>query len=269
MHINLPFQGDKEFGQLHAAVRLVLPLLPGIAASSPIVDGKQAPYRDARLHYYGHHCDVIPLVTGGIIPEAIFTRDEYRQQILEPIYQEIAPHDTDGILQDDFINARGAIPRFERSSLEIRLLDMQECVAADLAIAVLVTEVSKLLVQQTHSTTAQQQAMASEPLREIYQAAVRDGEDAVIDSSEFLQHFGIAAGRKSLAELWHHLAGIVLQQNQQLPDEIKTAIQQVTTLGTLSTRLLQSCAGDFSPVHLKAIYSKLCDCLAENRFFTP
>src|SRR6185436_8561391 len=34
MHINLPFSGDEELGRLHAAVRLLLPLLPALAASS-------------------------------------------------------------------------------------------------------------------------------------------------------------------------------------------------------------------------------------------
>jgi glutamate---cysteine ligase / carboxylate-amine ligase len=39
MHINLPFKDDEEFGKLHAAVRLVLPIFAAIAASSPIVEG--------------------------------------------------------------------------------------------------------------------------------------------------------------------------------------------------------------------------------------
>jgi glutamate---cysteine ligase / carboxylate-amine ligase len=36
MHINLPFSDDSQFARLHAAVRLLLPLLPSLAASSPI-----------------------------------------------------------------------------------------------------------------------------------------------------------------------------------------------------------------------------------------
>ena len=33
-HLNLPFNGSEEFGRLHAAIRLVLPLIPAIAAST-------------------------------------------------------------------------------------------------------------------------------------------------------------------------------------------------------------------------------------------
>ena len=39
MHINLPFANDDEFRRLHAAVRVVLPLVPALAASSPISAG--------------------------------------------------------------------------------------------------------------------------------------------------------------------------------------------------------------------------------------
>ncbi|MFM7429652.1 MAG: glutamate-cysteine ligase family protein, partial [Flammeovirgaceae bacterium] len=35
-HLNLPFYDDEEFAKLHAAVRLILPILPALCASSPI-----------------------------------------------------------------------------------------------------------------------------------------------------------------------------------------------------------------------------------------
>jgi gamma-glutamyl:cysteine ligase YbdK (ATP-grasp superfamily) len=38
-HLNLPFYDDEEFAKLHAAIRLILPLLPALCASSPILDG--------------------------------------------------------------------------------------------------------------------------------------------------------------------------------------------------------------------------------------
>ena len=41
MHINLPFANDEEFGRLHAAIRTLLPIMPALSASSPILDGKR------------------------------------------------------------------------------------------------------------------------------------------------------------------------------------------------------------------------------------
>lgn len=39
MHLNLPFAGDEEFARLHAAARLLLPILPALAANSPAAAG--------------------------------------------------------------------------------------------------------------------------------------------------------------------------------------------------------------------------------------
>lgn len=35
-HINLPFADDQEFARLHAAIRFLLPIVPALAASSPV-----------------------------------------------------------------------------------------------------------------------------------------------------------------------------------------------------------------------------------------
>ena len=47
---------------------------------------------------------------------------------------DIAPLDPDGTLQHEWLNSRGAIARFDRNAIEIRVLDIQECPVADLAI---------------------------------------------------------------------------------------------------------------------------------------
>ena len=71
-HLNLPFADPVEFGKLHAAIRLVLPLLPALCASSPILGGKASGYLDTRLTYYKTNQSRIPSITGQVIPEAIF-----------------------------------------------------------------------------------------------------------------------------------------------------------------------------------------------------
>jgi gamma-glutamyl:cysteine ligase YbdK (ATP-grasp superfamily) len=60
MQINLPFSGDEEFARLHAAIRFLLPILPGLAASSPIVDGDKNGVLDNRLVVYRGPCAKIP-----------------------------------------------------------------------------------------------------------------------------------------------------------------------------------------------------------------
>ena len=126
MQINLPFAGDEEFARLHAAVRFLLPILPGLAASSPIVDGERNGILDNRLVVYRGNCARIPSITGEVVPEPVGSIGEYHERVLEPIYRDLAPHDPEGVLRHEWVNARGAIARFDRMAIEIRVLDVQE-----------------------------------------------------------------------------------------------------------------------------------------------
>ncbi|WP_164104065.1 carboxylate-amine ligase [Candidatus Laterigemmans baculatus] len=274
MHLNLPFDGDEEFGRLHAAVRLVLPILPALAASSPIVDGRRSEYLDTRLNVYEHNCDRIPSVCGGVIPEPVYSEAEYRRAIFEPMYRDLAPHDPDGVLQDEFLNSRGAIARFQRGSLEIRVIDVQECPAADLAIAGLTTSVVRRLVEQIHTSTAEQQAVDSGSLRQLFRQTVREGEAAEITDAAYLAHFGItlspAQPSVSAGELWKHLLSWSDQSGAEaLPAELKPVAEKLVHSGTLASRILQAVGDDFSPNHLRTVYAHLCDRLAENQLFIP
>src|SRR6218665_2691544 len=157
MHINLPFPGDAEFGRLHAAVRLVLPILPALAASSPVVEGEPTGLLDSRLEQYRTNSRRIASITGRVVPEPVYTQADYDREIFQPMFRDIAPHDPTGVLQQEFLNARGAIARFGRGSIEIRVIDLQECPQADIAIARLVIDVLKRLVDETWTPLDRQQ----------------------------------------------------------------------------------------------------------------
>jgi len=133
-HINLPFADEGEFVRLHAAIRLVLPLIPSIAASSPFADEKATGYRDARLNTYKSNQRKVPSVSGFIIPEVIQSLQDYQDIILNRIYSDMASEDPEGVLRYEWINSRGAIARFDRNAIEIRLVDVQEAPIMDISI---------------------------------------------------------------------------------------------------------------------------------------
>ncbi|MBZ0265144.1 hypothetical protein K8I28_10780 [bacterium] len=100
-HINLPFGDEEEFRRLHAAIRVALPLLPALAASSPVVEGKAGQALDMRLEFYRKNQSRVPSLSAHIVPEAINSFAEYNEIIFERIYRDISPFDPDGILQDE------------------------------------------------------------------------------------------------------------------------------------------------------------------------
>lgn len=266
VHLNLPFAGDEEFGRLHAAIRLVLPLLPALAASSPFVDRKPSGMLDTRLDVYRANARRVPSVSGGVVPEPVFTRADYEQQILARLYRDIAPHDPGGVLQHEWLNARGAIARFDRNTIEIRVLDVQECPAADLAICAAIVAVLRGLVDERWSGFGDQRAFSSRTLIEVLLATIRDAEQAVIHDRDYLGLLGINLGGEiAVAEVWRQLVSAV--SADEYAEVWSEPIEVILTQGTLARRMLRALPAAPDSEHLATLYRELCGCLNEGRMF--
>lgn len=268
-HLNLPFCGDDEFGRLHAAIRLLLPILPALAASSPFMDGNPSGLLDTRLQVYRDNQKRIPMITGRVIPEPVFTRKAYHEAILQPLYRAIADYDPEGVLQDEWLNSRGAIARFDRSTIEIRTLDVQETPKADLAIAAAVIGALKALASNRWLPLSNQQDWPVEPLVAILSATIRDGERAMIDNRDYLALFGIDAPRTTAGELWRHL---IMTLASEQPEELRPfmpVLEIILTHGPLARRILQALGQAPDRARLAETYRTLCSCLADGTMFIP
>lgn len=260
MHINLPFCGDEEFGRLHAAIRLVLPLLPALAASSPIYGGTTSGLLDNRLEFYRHNQQKIPQIAGQIIPEPVFSRVDYQEKILQRSYAAIAPYDPQGILQDEWLNSRGAIARFQRGAIEIRLLDLQECPLADLAIADLVCGVIRTLCRETWSPFHDQQQIDTGLLAELLIRVLQNGGDEVIAAPEYLACFGQTGGSLPVSSLWQYLYAAIQDEVLQA---YHNPLQQILEQGSLAQRILRTLPQGFGRKDLCHLYRRLADCLEQ------
>lgn len=267
-HLNIGFHGDEEFGRLHAAIRLLLPILPALAASSPVVEDRLSGVMDTRLAYYRNNQKRVPAVAGRIIPEAVWTEQDYRDQILARTYRDIAPFDPDGLLQDEWLNSRGAIARFQRSAIEIRLLDVQECPKADLAICGFIIAAIRVLVDEQLSSFAVQSAWHEDPLRAILDRCIQDADLAVIDNADYLAVFGITDPHVTAMDIWRHLARCALP-SVFLPIDCEQALENILTHGPLARRLLASLGPDPDRARLTTVYGRLCACLRDNVQFLP
>ena len=262
VHLNLPFATEEEFGRLHAAIRLVLPLLPALAASSPLVEGRATGRPDNRLAYYRSNSARLPALTGRVIPEPVFTAAAYERVIFQPIAEALAPHDPARVLEPEFTNSRGAIARFSRQSVEIRLLDVQECPAADLAIVRTVVALLRELVAETHLSLAAQQAAAVEPLAAAFHAAVEQ-DDPVVTEPVLLRAFG-APGHAPLpaSTLWR-LAIERLDPVGAASTPEKVALATLVAEGPLARRMLAALESPDAPgVH--RLCQRLAYCLEQN-----
>lgn len=268
MHLNLPFANDPEFSRLHAAIRLVLPILPALAASSPVAEGRYTGFLDFRMKSYLTHQMKVPSTMGAVVPETISSSSSYHKQIIAPMYREIQSQDPAGVLQHEWLNVRGAVARFVRHAIEIRIIDVQECPYADLAIAEIVKDVVHALYEQRTSSLADQQAFSTDSLANILQACIGNAEQAVITDREYLALLGFHAPRCEARELWRHffntLIPVQTRQSSIWQDAFATLMEQ----GPLARRILRAVHQDFSRERLTTVYRELCDCLDDGRMFS-
>jgi carboxylate-amine ligase len=240
IHLNLPFDGDAEFARLHAAIRMVLPLIPAIAASSPFRDGNGSDQLDGRLHVYKSNSARIPSISGVVIPEPVFSQREYEDKILKPMYADIAPFDPDGLLQEEWLNARGAIARFDRNAIEIRVTDIQECPAADMAVLMMIDRAVNHFIKRF------------EEIRDTPTDALA----ALLD--ETIHAGGKAAyGKGTVLDFWKER----LNEGGDLPkNDCKQAVQVILEHGSLAERLLRH-------EDQKSAYQGLAACLQTGTMF--
>lgn len=263
LHLNLPFYNDLEFGKLHAAIRILLPIIPALSSSSPIFEGNVTGFKDSRMNVYKTNQKEIPQMTGKVIPEQVFTKKDYYEKIFRPINEAIKPHDTEDILDHHFLNSRGAIARFDRNAIEIRVIDLQECPGADVAIAVLVIESLKLLVSEELISGEDQMSWHEDELFHIFNNVITNAESTLITNELYLNIFDINSA-STAGDIWKILYQRV---KEGISTKHRKTIEEILENGSLSTRILKALEGNYSVENINRVYSNLGQCLVQNKLF--
>lgn len=262
VHLNLPFANDEEFGKLHTAIRLLLPIIPALSASSPILDGKPTGFLDARMEAYLHHQERLPQLMGSLIPEAVLSEEEYYREIFAPIGKALAPFDTKGIMDHQFANSRGAIARFDRGAIEIRVVDIQECPGADLAIAQLIVESLKAMVQGRWASQYLQRAWHHNDLLKLFKKVIRRAGGATIKNRDYLLMFGLASPEATASALWAH---IFAEVGGTMDAGARACIIHILQHGCLAHRILARTGPKPNAQRITDVYKELAQCLQEDR----
>lgn len=262
-HINLPFADDDEFGRLHAAIRLILPIIPALSAASPVYDGSVTGIADNRLDVYRLNARRVPSVAGKVVPEPVFTRAAYEGELLGRIYKDLEPLDPEGVLRHEWANARGCIARFDRGAIEIRVIDNQECPRADVAIVAMIVEALKWMVAERWVSKDAQRGVPTDPLHAMLLDVIREGEHAMITHAPYLRAWGVDAPRMSAGDLWRKLREELMPASSAFAPALDVILGQ----GTLSTRLRAALGKSPSREELFGVYRQMCDCLRDDRLF--
>ncbi len=282
VHINLPFASEAQFTRLHSAVRAILPIIPALSASTPICDGKLSGIKDTRLSFYETNQKSVPAIAGDIIPEAVCGYSDYREKISNPIQAAIRPYDPDRLLEGDWLNSRGAIARIDRGTIEIRLIDTQECSHTNLVLVQFIVDVLKALVTND-DFVAEADALDTKSLRKTWSECISRAEDAAISDRAYLDVIRSASRltpdqfsdtNLTARDIWKILFERLVRADMKKRVESDfgqkiSAYEALLGRPSLATRIEQATGRTPTPEKLKSVYLKLCECLDKNEIFDP
>lgn len=268
VQLNLPFSNDEEFARLHAAARLVAPIIPAIAAASPVASGQFTGFNDYRMHAYCTHQARVIESIGQVIPDTVRSQREYEERVLAPMYRAIDELDPSGVLRAEWLNVRALAPRFSRHAIEIRNIDSQECPTADLAISQAITAVIRWLFDAAEPSLAEQQGISTSALSRVLQVCIRDGSHALLLEPEYLKLLRLPQTGVQAGAVWRCLLHRAKEAGIQLDEEMDATLRELLTQGTLARRILRAINEDFSRERLATVWRGLCRCLAEDALFS-
>jgi gamma-glutamyl:cysteine ligase YbdK (ATP-grasp superfamily) len=257
--INLPFKNEQEAVKLYNAIVNILPYLPAIAASSPIYESKIGDYKDNRLHFYAINQASVPSITGDIIPEYVHSFEEYKKTTVQKYSEDLAKVNAPkNLLNKEWLNSRGAVIRFCRKAIEIRIMDEQECIKSDVALSCFIRSLLRGILQEKEELEPILHAVSVKNL----QAVIRQGLDAQV------KHLKGETAR----QVCKHLLIIAEKNASREEKRYLGTVKRRITEGSLSDQILKQVSKKTLKTDLNeaifSVYSSLADCLEQNRVYT-
>jgi gamma-glutamyl:cysteine ligase YbdK (ATP-grasp superfamily) len=257
--LNLPFENELEAVRLYNALANLLPYLPAIAASSPIYESKIGDYVDNRLHFYLVNQAEVPSITGDIIPEYVSSFEDYEKTTIRQYSEDLAKVNAPRcLLNKEWLNSRGAIIRFDRRAVEIRIMDEQECVKSDVALSCFIRATLRGILHHQEEF----EYLPHNVLVNNLSAVIRDGLDALV------QHPKGSTARQVCRHLYRIAEENASSEEKKYLGIIKRRIEEGSLsdliLKEVTKKVLKTDLGDA----IFTVYSSLASSLERNRVYT-
>ena len=255
-HLNLPYSKEANGVLLHNLLAGLCAYLPAISASSPICEGAISPNVDNRLYFYKLNQREVPSITGDVIPEPVSSFAQYRKDVIGQYSRDLANAGAGKtILFKEWVNSRGVIFRFDRSTLEVRVIDEQECVKSDVALSCFVRAALRGLI-----------AERAEPLP--HQLLVTDFNSIIAKglNAKVLHPKGETA-----RQVCQYLFNLASENAEEDEKKYLWIVQKRIENGNLSELIRERISKKAQKTDLKdailSVYSTLIKCLANNQLY--
>jgi carboxylate-amine ligase len=252
-HLNLPYQKESDGIQIHNLLANLCAYLPAITASSPIYEGKAGPDEDNRLQFYKVNQKEIPSVTADVIPEYAASFSQYKHDVIARYSEDLARAGADNtLLGREWVNSRGVIFRFDRSAIEIRVMDEQECVKSDVALSCFIRAALRGLIAR------KAELLPHDLLVHDFNAVIKEGLNAKVSNPHSKTAKQVCQNYLDLAFEWANA------DEKKYLWLIKKRLENGNLSEIIRERVLRRAEKTDSHEAIVNVYSKLIKCLFDN-----
>jgi gamma-glutamyl:cysteine ligase YbdK (ATP-grasp superfamily) len=252
-HLNLPYSREEKGVLLHNLLAGLCAYLPAISASSPICEGAIGPNVDNRLYFYKVNQREVPSITGDVIPEPVSAFNQYRREVIGQYSQDLAKAGAGkAILFKEWVNSRGVIFRFDRSALEVRVMDEQECVKSDVALSCYIRAALRGLIAESAAPLPHQLLVSD------FNSVMAKGLNAKV----------LHPNGETARQVCQHLFNLALENATEDEKKYLWLVKKRIESGNLSELIREKIMRKTQKTDLEeailGVYSTLIKCLADN-----
>jgi hypothetical protein len=196
----------------------------------------------------------VPSVTGDVVPEPVSSFAQYREDVIGRYSLDLANVGAGKtILFKEWVNSRGVIFRFDRSALEVRVMDEQECVKSDVALSCFVRAALRGLI-----------AERAVPLP--HQLLVRDFNSVIVKGlNAKVLHPDGGTARQVCLHLFNLASENVQEDEKKYLWIVKKRIESGSLSELIRERILKKTHKTDLEEAILSVYSTLIKCLADNQ----
>ena len=151
---------------------------------------------------------------------------------------------------------------------DTRIVDVQECPEADLAVASAIVCLIRAFVEERIASYEDQKRARTEPLKKILLDCIKYGENASIDNKDYLRLMGFDGERCKAGDLWDFCIKKAASLYPSFVSPFIPVLNGIIEKGTLATRILNSTGIPPDANGIMTTYRRLCDSLEENKPFS-
>ncbi len=155
-----------------------------------------------------------------------------------------------------------------RNTIEVRVLDVQECPAMDLGVCAAISAALRAIVEGRLGNLAEIRQWQVGPLHEILLNVITDADKAVIRDQAYREALGYKGAACTAMDLWRHLIENTLFGTEGWA-EFGSAVSVLMNEGCLARRIVDAVGKTAPRPKVDEVYRVLGACLESNTPFVP